>query len=620
VNEKRPPFSVLTPRLFSWAAALLITTAAFAEPDRAGAVREVLDRLVARNNGHGGGVVRISGPQGVLVEDAAGLMAGPGSGPMTTDTPFEIASITKAVTAATILRLVEQGKLRLDSPLSEVLPGGPSRGFKSTITLRQLLSHTSGLPNYWTDGTHDRQGNNAFLRAFVAEPGRFWQPEEILAHSRAISAKPPGSRFHYSDTNYVLLGLIIERAAGKPLHQVFREQIFDPLNMNSTWLTYRGKPRGAEPSHRYEGAEDMHEVPRQSADWAGGGLISTTRDLERFLRGLASGALFHQAGSLELMRQTVPVGENDISYGLGLYRVKLAGGQGELWGHDGHGNSFAYYWPERDITFTGTLNQTENDWWPLVEIFIAGGKPEAVLEESEKSFDASLSAGWDSLYMDRGVNGLREKGYGSGIAWTTLQATWSATEADFITINAWQCFATQGTAYREFDLSLNYTRLIGDLALSLGYTFNYGVSGGNFFSHELNASAAYELALGPFNLTPSLTYFYTLGPDADDGSGFVQAGSSYLLLRFDGRLPVYRDVVALEPWTALGVNFDYNTRGEDAQPFVGPNNVEFGLAVPVKINRTITVSAFGAYSVALTDLSNTAPDTFWGGGSVTFSF
>jgi hypothetical protein len=78
--------------------------------------------------------------------------------------------------------------------------------------------------------------------------------------------------------------------------------------------------------------------------------------------------------------------------------------------------------------------------------------------------------------------------------------------------------------------------------------------------------------------------------------------------------------VAVEPWTAFGVNLDYNTRGEDAQPFVGPNNVEFGLAVPVKINRIITVSVYGAYSVALTDLNNTAPNTFWGGGSVTFSF
>ena len=82
--------------------------------------------------------------------------------------------------------------------------------------------------------------------------------------------------------------------------------------------------------------------------------------------------------------------------------------------------------------------------------------------------------------MDRGVNALRDKGYGSGIAWTSLEATWGVTETDFLTVNAWHCFATQGTAYREFDLSLNYTRLVGALALSAGYAFNYGVSDGFF--------------------------------------------------------------------------------------------------------------------------------------------
>ena len=599
---------------------LSLGTIALAQPDSPRPVLEVLKRLVARNDGHGGGVVRISGPDGPLCEGAAGFVAGPGSARMTPDTPFEIASITKAVTAATILRLVEEGKLRLDSNLGEVLPAGTSRGFKADIAVRQLLSHTSGLGNYWTDGPRDRHGNNAFLRAFLASPDKSWQAGDILSYAREIPAGQPGAPFHYSDTNYVLLGLIIEHTTGHPLQRVFREKVFEPLGMKSTWLTYREKQRGVAPSHRYEGDEDLHAVPRQSADWAGGGLVSTTRDLERFLRGLASGALFHQTETLALMRESVPVGEADISYGLGLYRVRLDGGKGEIWGHDGHGNSFAYYWPQRDITFTGTLNQTENDWWPLVEVFIEGGRPETVVEESEKSFEASLSAGWDSLYMDRGVNALRDKGYGSGIAWTALEATWGVTEKDFLTVNAWQCFATQGNAYREFDLSLNYTRLIGNLALSAGYAFNYGVSDRNFFSHELNASAASDFSMGSFTLTPSLTYSYTLGPDADEASGFVQAGSSYLLLRVAGHLPLYRDIVSLEPWTAFGVNFDYNTRGEDAQPFVGANNIEFGLSVPVKINRAITVSAYGAYSAAFTDLNNTTPNTFWGGASVTFSF
>jgi D-alanyl-D-alanine carboxypeptidase len=602
---------------------LTLTSGGLAQHERAASVLEGLDRLVALNEGHGGGVVRIAGPEGSLCVGAAGLTAGPGSAPMTPDTPFEIASITKAVTATVVLQLVEEGKFTLDSKLGGVLSGRHSRGFNPNITIRQLLSHTSGLGHYWEDGPKDRDGNNAFLRVFLASPERFWQPEDILDQARAIPARRPGSAFHYSDTNYVLLGLIIEQTTGRPLHEVFRTQIFDPLGMKSTWLSYRQKQRGTAPSHRYEGAEDLNDVPRQSADWAGGGLVSTARDLERFLRGLASGALFKNAATLPVMLGAVPVGEEDISYGLGLYRVKLDGALGEVWGHDGHGNSFAYYWPQRDITFTGTLNQTENDWWPLVEIFTGGGDPAVVVEQNNASFGASLSAGWDSLYMDRGVNGLRDKGYGAGIAWTTLEVTWGITDSDFLSVIAWQCFATQSPDYREFDATIDYTRVIGNWSLSAGYTFNYGYSEGNFFSNELYASAAFDWRLGPVTFTPSTTYFFTIGPDADDGQGFVQAGSSYLLFRLDASLPVYKDIVALEPWTAFGVNFDYNTKdiGDgETEPFTGANNLECGLAVPVRINRTITLSAFGAYSYAIPNLSSTARNTFWGGGSITFSF
>lgn len=120
------------------------------EEDRAELVKDVLARLVARNDRHGGGVVRIANGHGILIEDAAGLMAGPGSQPMEIGTPFEVASITKAVTAATVLKLSERGALKLDDRLGDLLPG--LEGFDPEITVRQLLSHTSGLPDYWTDG------------------------------------------------------------------------------------------------------------------------------------------------------------------------------------------------------------------------------------------------------------------------------------------------------------------------------------------------------------------------------------------------------------------------------------------------------------------------------------
>ncbi|MEO6055094.1 MAG: serine hydrolase domain-containing protein, partial [Chthoniobacterales bacterium] len=372
-------------------------TTLVAQPASPKPLQRTLERLVARNKGNGGGVARISNANSVLWEGAVGLTAGQGSAPMKADTPFEVASITKAVTAATILRLVEDGKLRLDSTLPEVLSADQARGFNGKITVRQLLSHTSGLPDYWTDGPLDRKGSNAFLRAFLADPKHSWQPQEMLNFARGIPAKTPGKDFNYSDTNYVLLGLIIERITGQPLEHAFRQIIFEPLGMHDTWLTYHEKQRGAAPSHRYEKNEDLNAVPRQSADWAGGGLVSNCHDLNLFLRGLATEKIFKKSGTLDTMLKATPVGEEDVSYGLGIYRVKLDNGLGELWGHDGHGNSFAYYWPQRDITITGTLNQTENDWWPFAQAFIDGEEPGIIIPENGKSFNISLITGWDSL-------------------------------------------------------------------------------------------------------------------------------------------------------------------------------------------------------------------------------
>ena len=596
-----------------------VISCAPAQPLPIGKLPALLDRMTSKNRGYGGGVFRVSDRRGLLWEGAAGRMAGPASPPMQTDTPFEIASVTKMVTATTVLMLVERGKLRLDSRLADILPAGLASGFQE-ISIQQLLSHTSGLPDYWDD----RSRRDGFLRAFAAEPGRRWDPEGILSYARQMRARSPGGRFKYSDTNYVLLGLVIEHITSRLLHRAFREMIFEPLGMRDTWLSYRENPRGLAPSHRFEGEEDLHAVPRQSADWAGGGLVSTTRDLEKLLRGLVSGGLFKMAGTLDILRKSVPTGKEGITYGMGVYRVDLGGGQGEMWGHDGHGNAFAYYWPERGLFFTGTLNQTENDWWPLVEIFCEEDGAGTLSGGERKSFDAEISTGWDSLYMFRGVNALRDGSrYGSGIAWTGVNLAWNPGENDRISLDLWNCFSTQGTAYREFDATLAYTRSFGGLELGCAYAFYFGYAPENFYSHELSAVAAYELELGRFTLIPSLGYFFNIGPDSADGQGSSKAASSYLLLRVDGHLPVYREIVSLEPWGAFGVNFQYNTKtGPDDEPvpFSGLNNIEFGLSIPVKLSRALTLTGYAAYSHALDTLTETSPDTFWGGASLSFSF
>lgn len=583
---------------------------------------ELLERMVQKNHGHGGGVFRAGGRDGVLVESAAGRVAGPDSAPMTPGTPFEIASITKMFTAVAVLQLVEEGKLRLDSRVSEILPTAATGGDFREVTLREMLSHTSGLPDYWTDRGIGRGRKNEFMSAFEAEPGRMWEPEEILGHASQLRTKTRRGTFHYSDTNYVLLGLIVEKVAAKPLHQVFRDKIYRPLGMRSTWMTYRENRVGQPPSHRFEGSDDLHAVPRQSADWAGGGLVSTARDLELFLRGIADAKLFRRPATRDALMAFVPTDEEGISYGLGIFRVDLGNGE-ELWGHDGHGNSFAYYWPSKGICFTGTLNQTENDWWPLVEAF---ADPDgADLRPGEGTdWQATLSVGWDSLYLYRGVNVLRgEDKYGSGIAWTDLTVTRTLTDNDFLTAAVWQAFATSGNAYREFDFSFAYTRALGDLLVSAEYGLFYGYPPNQFISHELAVSASQDFECGVVTLTPSLAYAFSLGPDSADGEPSSGAGSSFLQLRLDASMPVVPRFATLEGWAAFGVNFSYNTRetadGEEV-PFDGPNNLEFGLALPVQLAPAITLTPYVAYSRELNNLVSTDPDTFWAGARLSFSF
>ena len=257
-------------------------------------------------------------------------------------------------------------------------------------------------------------------------------------------------------------------------------------------------------------------------------------------------------------------------------------------------------------------------------------KDKVIVEEPLKWYGANLSTGWDSVYMFRGVNVIshgaygNNSSYGSGIYWTDLALTWNITKNDSLSIEGWQGFGTQNTSYKEFDLLTTYTHTIGDLALSAGYTLYYLFpTGTNMYANELNIKAAYNIKAGAATITPSLAYYYDLGPDIDGGKGAVKRNSSYLLARIDGSIPLYKDIVSLAPWTAFGVNFQYNARttNNNVDFFNGVNNWEIGLAVPIKVNSVITVSGYAAYSYAFYNLwGTTDPSTFYGGAKVNFAF
>lgn len=245
-------------------------------------------------------------------------------------------------------------------------------------------------------------------------------------------------------------------------------------------------------------------------------------------------------------------------------------------------------------------------------------KEEIILEEPTQWWNANLSTGWDSLYMFRGVNLLRnDMSYGSSLYWTELDVTFNLTDNDFITMGTWLAFGLNRTDYKELNAYAFYTRTFGDFSLSGGYTMYYVMSDVEF-SHELFVSGAYEFDLGFMTIIPSISYFFNVGPGPGNG-GYAPVAGSYLDLRTDFEIPVYKDAVAIAPWIAYGTNFRFNSN-EDGHFFNGANNLEFGIGLPIQLTEIISLYGYGAYSIAFNDLADTRPNTFWGGASVMFSF
>jgi D-alanyl-D-alanine carboxypeptidase len=344
-----------------------------------------LAAAVEANTGQGGGILRIEcRGGGVMWEGAAGDVAEAGGVALRADDAFEIQSTTKAFTAALALTFVEDGSIGLDDPVGSVLPAADTDGllvigghdYGAELTLRQLLAHTAGLPDYWNDGPFGSDGLNDFQRDYLDDPERVFEPRELIAYAKLLAPiARPGVGHHYSDTGYVLVGLMIEALGGAPYHQVMRDRILAPLGMTRTYLRYRETP-SPEPvvAAWYDDGELVAGVVHQTADWAGGGLVSTAADLATFLRALFAGGVVHDPATLVAMRDWTATDDIGVGYGLGLYQVDFAAfelpAHGTWEGHDGYGNAFMYAMAP-DVIVTGTLNSAQADWGAMVEVIQA---------------------------------------------------------------------------------------------------------------------------------------------------------------------------------------------------------------------------------------------------------
>ncbi|MFE7541007.1 serine hydrolase domain-containing protein [Streptomyces platensis] len=302
------------------------SAAAAARPDT---VQQALNALV-RDDGMPAALASVKDRDGRTRTYTAGV------GDLTTgskvprDGQVRIGSNTKAFTAVVVLQLVGEGKIGLDASVDTYLPGlVRGKGIDGRrITVRQLLQHTSGLPEYGIHVDDDEIRN------------RYFEPRELLDIALRYKADAaPGTKWGYSNTNYVLAGLIVQKVTGRPLAEEMDRRIIKRIGLRHTYFPAPGEMTIREPHpqgyHRNPANTPLRNFTEMdpSMGWAAGQLISTNSDLNRFFTALLAGRLL-PAAQLAEMRTTVPAGTSGLRYGLGLTSRPLSCG-GVYWGHGG---------------------------------------------------------------------------------------------------------------------------------------------------------------------------------------------------------------------------------------------------------------------------------------------
>ena len=275
---------------------------------------------------------------------------------------LRVGSVTKTLTAVLILQLVEEGYLSLDDPLAKWFPSFPNA---EAIRVRQLLNHSSGIPEFLD--TPD-----VLMKSII--PSTKWQPQELL--DIAAKRKPyfaPGGAWHYSNTNYILLGLIAERITGKTSAELLRSSIIDPLMLANTYFVpYEQAPatlvRGFDRdlSH-FPGLLDIGtgDTSWATAAFTSGALASTADDLGVFYERLFAGALLSPSMMTDMttfVEAVNPGFEAQDGYGLGLMRLKVDGQ--ELIGHVGEfmgSTAIAMYAPDKHFIIVVNANLSYPD-------------------------------------------------------------------------------------------------------------------------------------------------------------------------------------------------------------------------------------------------------------------
>ena len=301
-----------------------------------------------------------SEPQDIHINLAEGTT---GSSPADPRQPLYMASVGKLFTSTLVSILYEQGMLAFDDRVTEHLDQELLKGLHvhqgtdhtHEIRIKHLLNQTSGLADDF----------EPLLEELLADPDFHITPREAVAWVKKNSEShfPPGAGFHYTDTNYHLLGLIIEKRTGLPFHQALKEYIYEPLKMKQSAVLHHSEP--TEPcSHPiadfYIRGTRLNEVEAYgSLDYAGGGVVAPAEDLLKFLKALVSHQLVSE-GTLQTMMADKNKFSLGIQYGYGIWHLTpvplVMPKRFASWGAAGATGAFMFYHPELDAYFIGSFN------------------------------------------------------------------------------------------------------------------------------------------------------------------------------------------------------------------------------------------------------------------------
>jgi len=332
---------------------------AFARADTTQAINARFQSLLdtAVRGGLPGVSLRVNGP-GVDFQGAAGVADLITGEALTTKHAMYMASIGKTFTAAIALQLCDEGRLILEAPIANWLPDEVSRRIPASgnITLRHLLSHTSGLIDYMNDA-------KAWTTDFASDPHRQWTHNDVVPYlyDRPLLFEP-GTNYHYSNSNYILVGLIIEQVTGQPRHTLISKRILAPLGLQHTfngdetvssekrahgYIKWRGRIIDTYPWYSHYGLADS-------------GIHSTPGELSLFIESLFNTEEILSESMRTQMTSVSTLGRPPSDYGLGIYVQHNPWGAGQRWySHDGIDPGYQadmLYLPELDLTIVLAAN------------------------------------------------------------------------------------------------------------------------------------------------------------------------------------------------------------------------------------------------------------------------